>query len=104
MKEYEHPPVEELNLTKVMQALVDPCRQQIVHTLLEKRHIQLACCEFGLTVSKATASHHFEILLKAGLIQKKLEGTKSLISLREADVEARFPGLLKLIETEISAE
>jgi DNA-binding transcriptional ArsR family regulator len=97
----EKQPVDELDLGKVMQALADPCRRQIIETLMQRKGERLACCEFNLPVSKATASHHFQILQKAGLIQKELEGTKSLTSLRVKEIERRFPGLWKLLSNEL---
>ena len=52
----------------VMQALSDPCRVAIVQELLQARGRALACNEVRLEVSKATRSHHFEVLRAAGLI------------------------------------
>ena len=105
MKIYQHPEITEITLPVVMQALSDPCRIAIVRELLAKDHA-LACNEVPLDVSKATRSHHFEVLRSAGLIHTKTEGTKCMTSLRREDVESRFPGLFSLVESadrEISA-
>lgn len=80
-----------------MQALSDPCRLSIVRRLLTGPQAELACNEFDLHVSKATCSHHFEILRAAGLISTRADGTKCLSSLRAREVNRRFPGLLKLL-------
>ena len=80
-----------------MQALSDPCRIVIVHELLKARGQALACNEVELKVSKATKSHHFEVLRAAGIIFTEMKGTKCMTSLRRAELNKRFPGLLKLI-------
>lgn len=80
-----------------MQALSDPCRIAIVRELLSAKGRALACNEVPLDVSKATRSHHFEVLREAGLIRTKVEGTKCMTSLRRAELNKHFPGLLKLI-------
>ncbi len=100
MKIYDHPPLKDITLTSVLQAVADPCRQKIISTLLRAKGRALACNEFELGVSKATASHHFEALRNAGVIQTQTQGTKCLSQLREGELNKRFPGLLKLIHSE----
>ena len=96
MKVYEHPELSGIALPAVMQALSDPCRIAIVRELLGQDR-PLACNEVPLEISKATRSHHFEVLRNAGLIHTEVEGTKCMTSLRRGEMEARFPGLLALI-------
>ena len=96
MKVYDHPEIEGINLPTVMQALSDPCRIAIVRELLIQDRA-LACNEVPLEVSKATRSHHFEVLRDSGLIFTKVEGTKCMTSLRKKEIDARFPGLLGLV-------
>jgi len=100
MKEYAHPEMKEVTLAMVMQALADPCRMSIVRELLRAKDRALACNEVPLEVSKATRSHHFEVLRDAGLIFTRVEGTKCMTSLRRAELEERFPGLLKLVSSQ----
>ena len=83
-----------------MQALADPCRVAIVRTLLTKPGGELACNEIPLDVSKATRSHHFDVLREAGLIFTRCEGTKCMTSLRRKELNRRFPGLLRLVAAE----
>jgi len=97
VKTYSHPPIQEVALPVVMQALSDPCRLAIVRELLDAKGRALACNEVRLTVSKATRSHHFEVLRAAGLIRTEMDGTKCMTSLRRKELNQRFPGLLKLI-------
>lgn len=91
--------MQEITLPTVMQALSDPCRIAIVRELLIQDRA-LACNEVPLEVSKATRSHHFEVLRDAGFISTQIEGTKCMTTLRKKDVNKRFPGLLKLVLAE----
>jgi DNA-binding transcriptional ArsR family regulator len=87
-----HPAVEELDLASVLHALSDPMRLRIVHVLaVGGEH---TCKSIDLPVTKSTCTHHFRVLREAGLMSQRLEGTTRLNSLRRADLEARFPGLL----------
>ncbi len=99
MKAYVHPAMRDVTLHTVMQALADPCRIAIVRELLRSKGRALACHEVRLKVSKATRSHHFEVLRAAGIIHTETEGTKCLTSLRRKELNRHFPGLLKLIAT-----
>ena len=91
-----HPMREELTLEDVLHALSDPVRLHIVHTLAEEDD-ERACGMFELRVSKSTASHHFRVLREAGVIRQEIRGRQRMITLRRADLEARFPGLLPSI-------
>jgi len=98
MKVYEHPDLASISLPVVMQALSDSCRLSIVRELLGQGR-PMACNEVPLEISKATRSHHFEVLRNAGLIRTEVEGTKCMTSLRKSEVDGRFPGLLDLVST-----
>jgi DNA-binding transcriptional ArsR family regulator len=78
-----------------MQALSDSCRIAVIRGLA--RGGELACSEIALDVSKATRSYHFDVLRAAGLIFTRTEGKKRMTSLRKAELDERFPGLLKLV-------
>jgi DNA-binding transcriptional ArsR family regulator len=87
------PARDELQLGEVLHALSDPVRLQIVHALDEAEG-EIACNQFGLPVSKSTASHHFKVLREAGVLHARVEGTRHFHTLRRNDLDARFPGLL----------
>ncbi|MCH6258995.1 ArsR family transcriptional regulator [Puniceicoccaceae bacterium K14] len=101
MRSYEHPPLNSIELPQALHALSDPCRLKIVSTLLESNGQLMACNEFDLGVSKATASHHFDVLRNSGVTQTIVQGTKCMTSLRIEEFEDRFPGVLKLIANEV---
>ena len=83
-------------LTDVLYALSDPTRLWIV-ALLDTGGDQ-CCSGNGLSaVPKSTLAHHFKVLRETGVIVTRTEGTYSVNSLRRADLEARFPGLLEAV-------
>ena len=95
MREPHHPSRRELELSSVLHALSDPARLEIVRRLADGD--EWSCGIFDLGLSKATLSHHFRVLREAGIVAVRPEGRKRLLSLREDDLNARFPGLLDAI-------
>jgi DNA-binding transcriptional ArsR family regulator len=91
-----HPAREEIDLGAVLHALSDPVRRQIVDALARTED-ELSCGSFDVPVTKSTCTHHFRVLREAGVIRQRQRGTTRLNSLRRADLEARFPGLLDKI-------
>lgn len=91
----EHPAVADLRLEKVLHALSDPIRLQIVRELA--RCESMACVSMSYPVSKSTLSHHLRTLRLSGLTHTEVSGNQRFISLRFADVEERFPGLLDVV-------
>lgn len=98
MKDYRHPPLRSVPLATVMQALSDPWRLKIVRQLLEAGDQEFTCSDFPMDVSKATRSHHFQVLREAGIVRMRASGNTCRTSLRRADLDKRFPGLLALVE------
>lgn len=96
-----HPAVEEMELGAVLAALADPLRRRVVRELVSAPEgAARTCSSFALPVSKATVTHHFRTLREAGLVQQVNRGNSRMATLRRQDVEARFPGLLGLLEAE----
>jgi DNA-binding transcriptional ArsR family regulator len=93
--EPHQPAVEDLDLTTILQALGDPVRLKIVRELAATGEQVCGAMEVG--VSKSTRSHHFKTLREAGVTDTRVEGTHRHVSLRRADLEARFPGLLDAV-------
>jgi DNA-binding transcriptional ArsR family regulator len=90
---FEYPARDDIELVAVLQALGDPVRLQIVRTI-DAGEGAIACHEMGLPVSKSTGSHHLKVLREAGVVKAQVDGTRRYYTLRRADLEARFPGLL----------
>ena len=85
----------DLQLTAVLNALSDDTRLQIVQTLAKSQEV--ACSYFDIHMPKSSLSHHFRVLRAAGLITTRKEGTALLNRLRAAELEERFPGVLKSV-------
>ncbi|GAA3017934.1 helix-turn-helix transcriptional regulator [Streptosporangium longisporum] len=94
-----HPDVSEFDLQKVLEALVDPVRRSIV-TQLAAAGQDIACGAFDISVSKSTATHHFKVLREAGLIRQHYVGTSRMNTLRRAEMNGAFPGLLDALTTQ----
>jgi DNA-binding transcriptional ArsR family regulator len=85
-----------MEVTAVLHALADPVRLDLVRQLSESDS-EIACGRFDTSVAKSTLSHHFKILREAGIIATHREGGQSFNVLRTAEMDARFPGLLRAI-------
>ena len=90
-----HPKRDELALPAVLQALSDPMRLRVVIALAGGG--ERTCKSIDLPVVKSTCTHHFRVLREAGVIQQRQAGTSRMNSLRRADLDARFPGLLDAV-------
>jgi DNA-binding transcriptional ArsR family regulator len=95
MRKYHHPPIESLSLDRVLYALSDPVRLSFVNNLAQNG--EQSCGALTVNIAKSTASHHFRVLRESGIIHMQAEGTHYINSLRKADLESRFPGLLDAI-------
>lgn len=100
-----HPAPEEMDLGKIFSALADPMRRQVVVALArEPEEAPKACTTFRLPVAKATRTHHFRVLREAGLIFQVDRGNGRFSTLRRAELDRRFPGLLDLVLREAARE
>jgi len=90
-----HPSVWELNLPEVLHALSDPTRLTVVRTL--RREQGRACGTFPVQVAPSTLTHHFRVLREAGLIHQREDGARRWTTLRQDDLQRRFPGLIDAV-------
>lgn len=92
------PARDEIRLEAVMAALSDPLRLGVVRKLLlEAEEYDHTCTWFGLDRPKSSLTHHFRALREAGLVRQRQYGLSRRNQVRIDDLEARFPGLLRLI-------
>jgi DNA-binding transcriptional ArsR family regulator len=94
-----HPSREQIELPLVLDCLSDPIRLAIVYNLalVDRTEGELRCGDFQGLSGKSNLAYHFARLREAGLVQTRLVGTARYMSLRRADLDARFPGLLDAI-------
>lgn len=95
MRTLMHPAREELRLSVVLQALSDPTRLHIVRALLQNPPQE--CQDIYSQMPKSTRSHHFRILREAGITQTTIIGARHSVTIRQQDLDARFPGLLNVL-------
>jgi DNA-binding transcriptional ArsR family regulator len=97
-----HPALASVELVEVLNALSDPVRLHIVRELASGE--ERACGSFDLPVGKSTCTHHFRVLRESGLIHTRLDGKNRMNSLRAAELEQRFPGLLASVLAAAAAD
>ncbi|RAP78600.1 transcriptional regulator [Paenibacillus montanisoli] len=95
MKILYHPDKADIHLSSILYALSDPVRLSIVAEI--SRIGECTCGGIDANVVKSTLSHHVRTMREAGVVQVRVQGTQRFLSIRSADLEERFPGLLSSI-------
>ena len=112
IRAHHHPEISTVTVASILHALSDPVRMAIVRELA-KHGVAMNCSETvakvlgGLreikgekkkkAMPKSTTSLHFRILREAGLIRSERVGVECDNSLRLAELDKRFPGLVRAI-------
>lgn len=94
---FVHPAVEDVALESVLYALADSTRLEIVKTLAAGNCGMNCSMAAPPDLPKSTQSHHFQVLREAGLIRSERRGTEVVNSLRCAELDKRFPGVIASI-------
>jgi DNA-binding transcriptional ArsR family regulator len=97
-----HPSVKDVTVESILYALSDPVRVAIYADIVAQECAQN--CSTFLTVRnraipKSTLSQHFKVLREAGLIRSERHGVEMHNFSRCAEIESRFPGLIRGIVT-----
>lgn len=92
---FAHPAAADLSLDNVLHALSDPVRRDIVRKLMASD--SMSCIQACATHPPSTVSFHHKILREAGLIRSEKKGVEVINTLRRADIDERFPGLLDAV-------
>ncbi|MGR3205591.1 ArsR/SmtB family transcription factor [Bacillus glycinifermentans] len=95
MRTLYHPNRDDITLSAVLYALSDQYRLQIIKNLAEAG--EQSCSAVNIPIAKSTLSHHFKVLRESGVIHTRIDGTQRFISIREDDLNSRFPGLLQAV-------
>ncbi|MEW1546605.1 MULTISPECIES: ArsR/SmtB family transcription factor [Streptomyces] len=98
MDELHHPEAADIRLVEVLAALGHPVRLKVARALAsgEERY----CGEIVTGVPRSSMTHHWRTLRESGVIRQRPDGRKLYLTLRRADLDARFPGLLDLVFAE----
>jgi len=103
MPRFTHPRLEDVPLEMALHALADPNRLGMVARLAADGRLsstQAAPCE---PIPKSTLSNHLKLLRAAGLIETTQAGREMINTLRRAEFDRRFPGLLDAVLANQSA-
>ena len=93
-----HPDLADVELPGLLFALSDPARLELVRELASQGPLTVAQCQAtGPDVPKSTFSHHLKTLREAGLVRNEPAGRQRTITLRRAELDERFPGLLDAV-------
>ncbi len=92
-----HPPPDQIDLATVLAVLGDSTRLAILGDLARQEGRALTCSHFSDLTSKSNLTYHVAKMREAGIVRVEPRGTSRLITLRRADLDARFPGLLDSI-------
>lgn len=97
LRPFLHPTIEEVTLERLLFALADPVRLEIVRTLAA-RGCPMNCSSAAPDkLPKSTQSHHYQVLREAGLIRSERRGTEVVNTLRCGEIDGKFPGLVPAI-------
>ncbi|WP_052849488.1 ArsR/SmtB family transcription factor [Streptomyces avicenniae] len=90
-----HPDTDQLDLVHVLAALGHPVRLAVVRALATGE--ETYCGELVPDLPRSSLTHHWRALRESGVIRQRPEGRRLYLTLRRADLDARFPGLLDLV-------
>lgn len=92
---FQHPAVKDITLDGLLHALSDPERRNIVAKLMSCDG--MSCNKACVDLPPSTISFHHKILREAGLIRSEKKGVEVINTLRKADIDKRFPGVLEAV-------
>ena len=100
MRPLLHPSIEDITVEGILHALSDPVRVAMFIDIAAQACPQ-NCSNFLIVsdkaIPKSTLSQHFKILREAGLIRSERHGVEMQNVSRCAELDGRFPGLIKAI-------
>jgi DNA-binding transcriptional ArsR family regulator len=100
MKILARPAISDIKLEMVLYVLGDKNRLQIVRNLHVADGVPLNCNEAveGIVdMPQSTCSYNFRLLREAGLVITEKKGREAMNTLRKAEIDQAFPGLLDTV-------
>ena len=92
---FHHPNAKDISLDGLLHALSDPERRNIVAKLMSCDG--MSCNKACVDLPPSTISFHHKILRESGLIRSEKKGVEVINTVRKADIDKRFPGVLEAI-------
>ncbi|TDQ54334.1 ArsR/SmtB family transcription factor [Actinorugispora endophytica] len=92
---YVHPETRDIALPRVLFALSEPLRLEMVRRLAAEGEVD--SIELGPDLPRSTLTHHTSLLRELGVVFVRAEGRKCMIRLRGEDLDERFPGLIDTV-------
>ncbi|WP_243648308.1 ArsR/SmtB family transcription factor [Acidipila rosea] len=100
MRPLLHPSIEDITVEGILHALSDPVRVAIFSNIVAQ-DCSHNCSSFltvrDKAIPKSTLSQHFRALREAGLIHSERRGVEVYNTARCAEIELRYPGLIRAI-------
>lgn len=94
-RSYHHPAGDEITLARILAALSDPTRLEMVRRLADgTEHDSLDLAD---DLPRSTLTYHTRMLREAGVTWTRGEGRACLIRLRREELESLFPGVLTAV-------
>ncbi|MFJ3197140.1 ArsR/SmtB family transcription factor [Streptomyces griseoviridis] len=89
---------------KLLRALADPARLEMVRRLAVHPAEEASCSDLYDGLSKSTATHHFKILVGAGILRPVMVGPSRGHRLRRSALQESVPGLLDALMDALARE
>ncbi|MDO4887231.1 MAG: helix-turn-helix domain-containing protein [Actinomycetaceae bacterium] len=87
-----HPKPGDITLDRLLFALADPVRRDILDKIASDG--PQFCGDFEYGIAKSTMSYHFKVLRESGLMHTEAIGRHRRITRRDGVIDELFPGLL----------
>ena len=100
MKPLIHPAIEDVPVGAILHALSDPVRVALFSEVVAgdcAQNCTALASVIETPIPKSTLSQHMRILREAGLIRGERKGTAMRNTSRCAEIDARYPGLIRAI-------
>ncbi|MEW2296199.1 helix-turn-helix domain-containing protein [Streptomyces sp. NPDC006743] len=96
------PPV--ASVQKLLRALADPVRLEMVRRLAAHPAAEAPCSDLYEGLNKSTATHHFKVLVEAGVLHPVMVGPSRGHRLRRTTLQEAAPGLLDALMAAMARE
>ena len=101
-REYHHPNPDDISLPRVLAALSDPTRLEMICRLADgQEHDSRGLAD---DLPRSTLTYHTRMLREAGVTWTRGEGRACLIRLRRYDLDQLFPGVLAAVIANAGSE